>query len=220
MTSSRHTSVLQAASVIRGSCKVAISIPSSSRRASRGCRVSRARTLWPIAGSPGGGPASLNKRRRAFQNDRRSQQVRTTHTVILIQTRRERWWNAPFCNLLIAIISEVEVRLISICTRARSAFPTCVVLTSRTQCSRFCWHRRYTAIAGATWAESIVRTLFGYQPSWTASGGSGGDGGGVKLWMPTTDRTIEATLSGLATPCGLVTITAGAEGVSASFSLT
>lgn len=148
------------------------------------------------------------------------------------------------------------MRLISICTRARSAFPTCVVLTSRTQCSRFWWHRRYTAIAGATWAESIVRTLFGYQPSWTAtpnsnassnpaprgngashaggdggangrqwrchggSGGSGGDGGGVKLWMPTTDRTIEATLSGLATPCGLVTITAGAEGVSASFSLT
>jgi hypothetical protein len=73
---------------------------------------------------------------------------------------------------------------------------------------------RYTAIAGATWAESIVRTLFGYQPQWPVKGG--GDGcqrGGAPLWMAELDRMVEATLSGMSTPCGLVSITAGSKGV-------
>lgn len=40
---------------------------------------------------------------------------------------------------------------------------------------------------------------------------------GIVLWMPSTDRTIETTLAGLATPCGLATIEAGKNGVSISF---
>ena len=62
---------------------------------------------------------------------------------------------------------------------------------------------RYTAIAGATWAESILKTLFGYQPKWPHLQPKRSPGHGTpqpRLWQPHLPRGFTGLLSGIRQP--------------------
>ena len=62
---------------------------------------------------------------------------------------------------------------------------------------------RYTAIAGATWAESILKTLFGYQPKWPHLQPKRPPGHGTpqpRLWQPHLPRGFTGLLSGIRQP--------------------
>ena len=66
---------------------------------------------------------------------------------------------------------------------------------------------RYVAIAGASWAEATIRTIFGWRPSF------GGEA--EPLWRASELRGVAATLSGLRLPNGTVgTLVSGPSGVS------